>query len=1015
MRLKLLNTLLLLVSIVFAQQLFSQGKLKGLVTDDYGQPAFFVNVIVDADKPLVTTTDFDGMYELEIPDSKKYNVTFSAIGKQSKVYSIQLNGGETFLLNVEMIPAVVQIGDGKTGPVIEGRKNRESDTYMETMRKKSGVSLDIMNQATLQKTGDTDVPSAVTRVPGVSTVGGYVSVRGLSDRYIKSTINGSTLPTLDPFTNNLRMDLFPTGMIDNIIITKSMTPDVPGDWAGAFLSIETKEYPSKLTVKFSTSFGYNTNATFQDVLTSSGSDTDWLGFDNGFRDIPDGVPTVQDNFQSPINPSLWQQFQHLGLQDDLYVYGITENSNITNGGIFHQVALNQLGLLGPAQFNNQIAVDNAISQYNNLYTDEMFFTHFNENLENIGTRFNNTWFTEEKRAPINFSQNLSIGNSLKVGKKKRNLGYVVGFRYSKNTQYDPTSVLNRTSLPASANSETNSILANQRDYAQKVSRETNGWSALANLSYELNKNNKISFLFMPNFRGQNKARKYEGLREDIFEVTLGDDQIYEERQQLVYQLETRHFFDSSGVKINFNASYTDGQRNVLDFKDMRYLWDGQQFLFNSTFNPDRRFRYMNEDLLDSRITIDVPAFKARKVPTHFKFGGSYQYNIRENQQVVYTVDGLNEDDLAFYGFDNVLSVDRFLIVDSTSFDLNYVNSSANIDSDIGFKHVTAGFAMIDYNYNSSLRLVGGLRVEHTDLLVDIRDFYDEDRPVDDDGRFDGNGQILNPGQIDQFSFLPSANLIYKLKDDERGLINLRLSYSQSLARPNFRELSNLSQFDYELRARVKGNSDLLLTSINNYDIRAESFFDSGTNLSVSLFYKQFDNHIELIQAQGNEFTWQNADNSEVFGLELEGKTNLSKNLELKANLTLIESQTTVTIPVEETRSMFGQAPYILNGILTYNLDTLGLRITASYNIQGPKLAVVASTGVVAPDVYEMPRNMLDMKVSKKLGDHFGVSLRARNILNAPIRRAYKFDSGYDLDFDNYVFGTTYILSFSYQI
>ncbi len=88
---------------------------------------------------------------------------------------------------------------------------------MEKIKQNSPTSIDYISSETARKAGDSRVSDAVRKVPGVSTVGSFVSVRGLADRYIKTTVNGSRIPTLDPFTNNFRLDIFPVGLIDNLI------------------------------------------------------------------------------------------------------------------------------------------------------------------------------------------------------------------------------------------------------------------------------------------------------------------------------------------------------------------------------------------------------------------------------------------------------------------------------------------------------------------------------------------------------------------------------------------------------------------------------------------------------------------------------------------------------------------------------------------------------------------------------------------------------------------------------
>jgi len=111
--------------------------------------------------------------------------------------------------------------------------------------------------------------------------------------------------------------------------------------------------------------------------------------------------------------------------------------------------------------------------------------------------------------------------------------------------------------------------------------------------------------------------------------------------------------------------------------------------------------------------------------------------------------------------------------------------------------------------------------------------------------------------------------------------------------------------------------------------------------------------------------------------------------------------------------MFGQAPYVVNGILNYSNDSIGFSSTLSYNIQGPKLAFTSVN--LAPDVYEMPRHQIDLKLSKSLTKNFSLSFAIKDLLNTARRRAYKYKEGYILDFDSYRFGTNYSINISYKL
>jgi outer membrane receptor protein involved in Fe transport len=248
-----------------------------------------------------------------------------------------------------------------------------------------------------------------------------------------------------------------------------------------------------------------------------------------------------------------------------------------------------------------------------------------------------------------------------------------------------------------------------------------------------------------------------------------------------------------------------------------------------------------------------------------------------------------------------------------------------------------------------------------------------------------------------------------------------------MARPSFRELYDGAVYDYEFRTLIYGNSTLKPVLITNYDIRGESFFKNGDNVSVSLFYKDFRNHIEMgFQVDG--ITWENIKVSNVKGIEVEFKKKIGSFFELKSNVTLVKSTSQFVVrtldivdgikvftPIDTIyRPMFGQAPYIINAIASYKNDKIGVVATLSYNIQGPRLVITSSIKGLA-DVYEIQRNLVDFKISKNLGEHFVINIIVRDILNAPVRRSYKLPDGSYETYDRFRYGTNFNLGIAYKL
>jgi hypothetical protein len=1014
------NFFVVLFLFLSAQVVVAQGTLRGKVTDEKGESMFGVIVRALENETVIAQTDFEGTFTLKFPDNKLYTLNFVILGYETLEEKIQIKDNGTVSKEFTLLNSSNII----KGMDVVAKRVKANDGYMEKMKMNSAVTLDFISAEVMKKTGDASVVNAIARVSGVSTNGGLITVRGIGDRYVRTTLNGSRIPTLDPLTNNIKLDIFPSSLVDNIVISKTQSADLPGDWAGAYISVETKDYPDKLSVNIESQFGYNSQTTFKNFITSDRSNTDWLGFDGGLR------TRETDNIVAPnLSPTSYQEMVALGLGDyfaQIGVYGWEDG--FTQGDAYFRMGLVQLGLLAPGQFNDPTAIQNARSQYNTIYKPQAF-NAINPNGTDYNNGFSNNWNTKYRRAPVNFSQSFSIGDQKMLFGKE--FGFIFGFKYGSANRFDPNGISQRVG------DESLGYIFERQDSA-KISRETNSISALINLAYKLNKNNKVSLLFMPNIIGNNDVASFEEMPFGVLnqESAVSKNIFYEQRKQLIYQYSSQHYIPSLKLKLDLNASYTDGSSVAPDFKATQYL----RILDYSTvtgyeFSPTagegiRRYdRYLDENMFDARVGAELPLKSSKDGAVRkVKFGAATQRNYRKidnkesrlfngNQGVTALTDG---------DLDNYLSLDKFVIQDGF---LNYYYLDFDFarNHSFGNSNVEAAYALVDYELNESLRFSGGVRAEHTDIFTDADLFHELGYEVNDIRRENVGGfALVNPGVIDQWDILPSGSLIYKIKTKSETQANLRFNYSHSVARPSIRELSDAAIYDNEFRTVIYGNSDLKLSNIRNYDFRGEVYFASGDNVSASVFYKDFKNHIEMGFGSAG-ITWDNVEQSSVRGIELEGKKQIGKNIEFRANLTLVKSESefvrkdlqiidgkkVYTIIDTLYRPMFGQAPYLFNSILSYTADSLGLTATVSYNVQGPRL-VIAGVVKGRPDVYEIPRHLVDFKVSKTIGEHYLASITVRDILNSPVRRAYDLPNGY-VDFDNFRYGTNFLVSFAYKL
>jgi hypothetical protein len=1014
-----------LCCLLTASHSFAQGTVRGKVVDPSGEVIIGAKVLLSDTSGFIGKTDMDGNYTLKVPDAKIHLMRITLLGYDTLKKEIQLKNNEVLVADFIMKERE-KIQEVK-GTTITRKATKANDYYMERVKVSSPVSIDYISSETMKKTGDANVTNAVARVSGVSTNGGLITVRGIGDRYIRTNFNGSRIPTLDPLTNNIKLDIFPTALIDNIVISKTQSPDLPGDWAGAYISVETKDYPDKLIVNVESQFGYNVQSTFKDFVTSDRSGTDWLGFDNGFRGFNDGV-----NFSKPtLNPSNYQSMVALGLGDFYANLGVTGWQDASNENqTYMALGLVELGLLTPAQVNDPTAVLSAISTFNSSLKPQAW-SQINPDGTSYNNGFSNSWNTTTRKAPINFTQNFSIGNQATfLGKP---LGYIFGFRYGNSVRFDPNGVSQR-------------IGPEQLGYGvlftddALVSREINSWSMLLNLAYKINDNNKFSLLLMPNFSGTNDVGSFktQPIGEPLEEISFRKNIFYENRQQKIYQYASQHYLPKSKIKIEANLSYTDGASNVPDFKLTEYIGFSEynqitsyQFSPNAGDGIRRYFRFLDENLFDSRISFELPLNSdSLKLIRKLKFGGSYQQSDRNSKMEEYFLTAgnaftsvlQNQDINAFLDTNQMVMQNGMLgyYYDPRNWDWNHT---------IGTNAIAAAYGLIDYEFNKIIRLNGGLRAEHVALFSDVYKYHVLGYERNDGRRVSVPGYpIINPGILDEWSFLPSGSMIFKFQSENKTTTNLRLNYSKSVARPNIREMNDAAVYDNEFRTLIYGNSNLKLTHITNYDLRYESFFANKDNFSVSAFYKTFLNHIEMGFGSSG-ITWDNNQNSYVAGLEFEVGKNIGKHLEFRSNVTVVKSQSQFVrkdfiilnnnqiqyFPVDTVvRTMFGQAPYIVNGIFSYNADSLGLTATVSYNVQGPRLVIAGILKGFA-NVYEMPRHTVDFKVSKNIGKHYAMSLTVRDILNAPVRRAYLLSDGSYKDFDSYRYGTTFQFGFSYKI
>ena len=331
-----MHKILSILFTIFTLSSYAQeGSIKGKITDaETGEELIGATVVI-AGTTKGSAADLDGNYSIEGIVAGSYTIVCQYISYQSDTLkNIVVKENEATIHHFSMGSAAIKMEEF----IVVARANKGANNYILNTKQASATLLDGISSKEISRGGDYDVASAVKRVTGVTVESGkYVYVRGLSDRYSKTVLNGAVIPSLDPRRNAVQMDIFPTAMIDNVSIYKTFSPELPADFAGGLININTKDYPEELSVVAGASFGYNTNATFnKEYFTGNTGTSDWLGKDDGTRAIPS---LVSENEVNAIDFSSYE----LGREDA----GLT--SDVWSALSNNQTQTTMLLLLHPLQ------------------------------------------------------------------------------------------------------------------------------------------------------------------------------------------------------------------------------------------------------------------------------------------------------------------------------------------------------------------------------------------------------------------------------------------------------------------------------------------------------------------------------------------------------------------------------------------------------------------------------------------------------------------------------------------
>lgn len=238
------------------------------------------------------SANVEGVFRVGLEKNKKYTLLVSSTGYNSKLVADVDASSINEELVIVLEPKVV------TGEaiVIRSTRRQESTVALISFQKNNTSLSNGLAADFIKRTPDKNTGEVLKRVSGASIQDNrFVIVRGLSDRYNSAMLNGALLPSTEPDKKAFSFDMLPAAMIDNIVINKTATPEYTGEFSGGLVQVNTRDIPTKRVLSVGIGFGYNNQSTFRDFTSNARNRFDWLGFDDGSRNLPDSFPrTAQD-------------------------------------------------------------------------------------------------------------------------------------------------------------------------------------------------------------------------------------------------------------------------------------------------------------------------------------------------------------------------------------------------------------------------------------------------------------------------------------------------------------------------------------------------------------------------------------------------------------------------------------------------------------------------------------------------------------------------------------------------
>ncbi|MEZ4903338.1 MAG: TonB-dependent receptor [Spirosomataceae bacterium] len=928
------QSLLFIAALLYSAFSFAQsGTLRGTITDAKNKETLIGATVRIVGTQMGAATDINGFFSIAKVPPGKYIIEITYVSyKTENIENVAIEADKVTEINTALLEAAATLDEVR---IVATRQTNTEVSVISEIKASQNIVSGISSQQ-IARTLDRDAAQVVKRVPGITIVGDrFITIRGLNQRYNNVMLHNAFTPSMETDVKAFSFDVIPSGQIDRLLIYKTPSADLPGEFAGGIVKIFTKNIPDQNTITFDYSVGVRQGTTFQDFQASKQGDNYWTSFNNGYLDLPKFFPS--DIRAISNNPAL---------------------------------------------------------------------------VEQVGRSLRNEWVPVRSSATPD--QRVSLTGNFKMQLGKVKIGNITTVNFSETRQFTDNQ---RNDYNIGGGNQIETLY----EYEDKAYSRNNRVGILHNWAFRFNDNHSIEFknLFNQISTGRYVNRTGQDIAQNYKPNNHSFDQVY--RGIYTGQLTGKHEFNDDKTTIEWVAGYNNSYRDQPDYKRYRsdvldpatgrseiYIPVGQaQAYFLGRFSSK-----MNESGYSGSANLTQKITTGGK-DIELKFGGFYELKDRtfKARNLGYVRGGNFNPALAASDintlFQNIRNDGGIRIDEQTNPNDSYTAKNT----------LLAGYGMINLPITKKFNAIAGVRIENNRQQMN--------------SAFLGGAATKVDNKIT--SVLPSANLTYNFTEK----MLLRAAYGVTVNRPEFRELAPFSFFDFDFNVVYEGNPNLKIATVQNFDLRWELYPTPSEVISVAAFYKDFKTPIESTVDLGSTglgsktFITNNAESAYSAGFELEIKKGLgnlrpgSRLLErtsLLFNTALIYSRVQLGakgVGQSNNRPLQGQSPYIVNVGLNYNDTKKDLQVNLLYNVIGRRIIAVGFEAY--PDLYEMPRNVIDLTFSKGLNQRWTIKGGIQDLLNQPWRimqdsnKDGKFVSGTDFDVQKYRTGQVFSLGFSYRL